>query len=92
MGADQMGDPRGLIMLSPKVSATPVKDNQNLLAIGGFGVAYHCVDVDACTAADVVVYLTVGTVNPVVAKAALESMIKVTHHMRIKDRQLRDAQ
>jgi len=64
MGADQMGDPHGLIVLSPKVSAT----------------------------ADVAVYLAVGAVNPVVAEAALEWMTTLTHHMRIKDRLLRDGQ
>ena len=61
---DQVGDAQGVIVLTPRVTAESVARSDDLLAIGRFGVGYDGVDVAACTAADVVVFITVGRDRP----------------------------
>jgi phosphoglycerate dehydrogenase-like enzyme len=60
-----------------------------LLAVGRFGVGYDSVDVPACTAADVAVFITSGAVDRPVAEATVGWMIALTHHFRTKDRLVR---
>src|SRR5262249_50194166 len=62
----------------------------DLLAIGRFGVGYDSVDVAACTAADVVLLIAAGAVDRSVAEATVTWMLALTHHVRIKDRLLRE--
>jgi phosphoglycerate dehydrogenase-like enzyme len=50
------------------------------------------VDVAACTDADVLVCITVGAVDRPVAEATVGWMIGLTHHMRVKDRLVREGQ
>src|SRR5438876_10329610 len=57
---DQVGDAQGVIVLAPAVTAASVADSRDLLAVGRFGVGFDAVDVAACTAADVVVFITAG--------------------------------
>ena len=68
---DQIGDAQGVIVLTPRVTAESVARSDELLAIGRFGVGYDGVDVAACTAADVAVFITVGATDRSVAEAAL---------------------
>ncbi len=86
---DQFGDAHGLIVLTPKVTAKTVAGAHNLLAVGRFGVGYDTVDVAACTAADVVVYITAGAVDRPVAEATVGWMIALSHNMLMKDRIMR---
>ncbi len=90
IGADQVGDAQGLIVLSPKVTADSVSRADNLLAIGRFGVGYDSVDVAACTESDVAVLITSGAVDRSVAEATLAWMLALTHHVIEKDRLVRD--
>ncbi|MHB8969863.1 MAG: NAD(P)-dependent oxidoreductase [Pirellulaceae bacterium] len=92
LGCDQLGDAHGVIVLTPAVTAETVSQSENLLAIGRFGVGYDAVDVAACTAADVVVFITAGAVDRSVAEATVGWMIAITHHMRIKDQLVRTGQ
>jgi phosphoglycerate dehydrogenase-like enzyme len=62
------------------------------LAVGRFGVGYDAVDVAACTAADVLVFITAGAVDRSVAEATVGWMIALTHRMRIKDQLVRTGQ
>src|SRR5205085_9727906 len=55
IGADQIGDAHGVIVLTPAVTAAGVAAAKNLLVIARFGVGYDAVDVRACTEADVLV-------------------------------------
>jgi phosphoglycerate dehydrogenase-like enzyme len=92
IGADQIGDAQGVVVLTPAVTAASVAQARDLLAIGRFGVGYDAVNVAACTAADVVVFITVGAVDHSVAEATVGWMIALTHHVRIKDLLVRDGQ
>jgi phosphoglycerate dehydrogenase-like enzyme len=90
IGADQIGDARGVVVLTPAVTAASVADARDLLAIGRFGVGYDAVNVAACTEADVVVFITSGAVDHSVAEATVGWMIALTHHIRMKDRLVRE--
>src|SRR5260370_25679379 len=90
IGADQIGDAQGVVVLTPAVTAASVGQSRDLLAIGRFGVGYDAVDVAACTEADVVVFITAGAVDHSVAEATVGWMIALTHHLRVKDMLVRD--
>src|SRR5436190_10617500 len=49
IGADQIGDAQGVIVLTPAVTAESLSNSRELLAVGRFGVGYDAVDVPACT-------------------------------------------
>ncbi|MDE2888191.1 MAG: dehydrogenase [Gemmatimonadota bacterium] len=89
IGAEQVADVQGVVVLTPSVTAETVSASEDLLAIGRFGVGYDSVDVGACTEADVVVFITAGAVDRSVAEATVGWMIGLTHHMRVKDRLVR---
>ena len=63
IGADQVCGANGVIVLTPQVTQDTVSQAEDLLAVGRFGVGYDSVDVAACTAADVLVLITVGAVD-----------------------------
>ena len=86
---EQLAGANGVIVLTPKVTAKSVSEANDLLAVGRFGVGYDSVDVPACTAADVAVFITSGAVDRPVAEAAVGWMIALTHHLRTKDRLVR---
>ncbi len=90
IGADQLAGANGVIVLTPQVTQQTVAAADDLLAIGRFGVGYDSVDVPACTAADVLVLITVGAVDRPVAEATVGWMIGLTHHARVKDRLVRE--
>src|SRR5438067_1489192 len=69
--AEQVGTAQGLIVLTPRVAAESLRAGADLLAVGRFGVGYDTVDVPACTAADVVVFITPGAVDRPVAEATV---------------------
>ncbi len=89
---DQVRRAHGVVVLTPQVTARTFSGNPDLLAIGRFGVGYDSVDVDACTRADVVLYITAGAVNRSVAEATIGWMIALTHHTLVKDRLVRQLQ
>lgn len=92
IGADQIGDAAGVIVLTPRVSAASVSNAGNLLAVGRFGVGYDAVDVNACTQADVLAFITAGAVDRSVAEATIGWILALTHHMRVKDQLVRTGQ
>jgi phosphoglycerate dehydrogenase-like enzyme len=92
IGPDQIDGVQGVIVLTPAVTAETVSRAENLLAIGRFGVGYDAVDVAACTAADVVVFITAGAVDRSVAEATVGWMMALAHHVRVKDRLVRNGQ
>lgn len=85
IGADQVADAQGVIVLSPQVTAQTVSQADELLAVGRFGVGYDTVDVEACTEANVAAFITAGAVDRSVAEATVGWMIALTHHVRAKD-------
>jgi len=86
---EQIDDVQGVIVLTPRVTARSVSRSEKLLAIGRFGVGYDAVDVAACTAADVVVFIAAGAVDHSVAEATVGWLLALTHHVLIKDRLVR---
>ncbi len=90
IGADQLAGANGVIVLTPSVTRETVSNANDLLAIGRFGVGYDAVDVLACSEADVVVFITAGAVDRPVAEAVVGWMIALTHHVRAKDRLVRE--
>jgi phosphoglycerate dehydrogenase-like enzyme len=89
--AEQLRDIHGVVELAPRVTADSLRQADQLLAIGRFGVGYDSVDVEACTAADVLLFITAGAVDRPVAEATVGWMLALTHHLRIKDRLVREA-
>ncbi|MEX2186993.1 MAG: NAD(P)-dependent oxidoreductase [Pirellulales bacterium] len=87
--ADQLRDANAAIVLAPRVTAASVAEAHDLLAIGRFGVGYDSVDVAACTAADVLLFIAAGAVDRSVAEATVGWMLALTHHVRAKDRLVR---
>lgn len=90
IGPDQLADVHGAIVLTPRVTARSLAGNKDFMAIGRFGVGYDSVDVAACTAADVVLFITVGAVDRSVAEATVGWLLALTHHVRVKDRLVRE--
>ncbi len=87
---DQILQANGVIVHAQVVSGETVSKAENLLAIGRFGVGYDAVDVQACTSADVVAFITRGAVDRPVAEATVGWLIALTHHVRVKDQLLRE--
>ncbi len=92
IGADQIGDAQGVIVLTSTVTADTVAHASELLVVARFGVGYDSVNVPACTAADVLVTITVGAVDRPVAEATIGWMIALSHNLRIKDHLVRTGQ
>src|SRR6185369_1655989 len=92
IGADQIGNAHGVIVLTPAVTAASVAKAENLLAVARFGVGYDAVDVRACTEADVLVTITTGAVDRSVAEATVGWMIALCHNFRVKDGLVRTGQ
>ncbi|MBN9120637.1 MAG: hypothetical protein J0I06_16040 [Planctomycetes bacterium] len=87
----QLAGPNGAIVLTPRVTADSLAASSDLIAIGRFGVGYDTVDVAACTAADVLLFIAAGAVDRPVAEATVGWMLALTHHVRTKDRLVREA-
>lgn len=92
VGADQIGNAQGVIVLTSRVTADTVAQAGELLVVARFGVGYDSVNVPACTAADVLVTITVGAVDRPVAEATVGWMIALSHNLRIKDQLVRTGQ
>ncbi len=88
----QLAGASGVIVLSSRVTARSLSASNDLLAIGRFGVGFDSVDVAACTAADVVLFITAGAVDHSVAEATVGWMLALTHHVRVKDQLVREGQ
>lgn len=90
IGGDQLDGANGVIVLSPRVTAASLAKSHDLLAIGRFGVGFDSVDVNACTANDVLLFVAAGAVDRSVAEATVAWMLALSHHMRTKDRLVRE--
>ena len=87
---DQFANVNAAIVLTPRVTAHSLSSSDNLLALARFGVGFDGVDVMACTAADIVLTITTGAVDHSVAEATVGWMLGLTHHLRTKDRLVRE--
>jgi phosphoglycerate dehydrogenase-like enzyme len=78
-----------LISLKPKITAQSLEETTRLCAIGRCGVGYDNVDLDACTARGIAVYITPGGVVRPVAESILLFVLALSHRLTIKDSQVR---
>jgi phosphoglycerate dehydrogenase-like enzyme len=88
---EQLTGVHGALVLSSRVTPHTLSAADDLLAIARFGVGYDSVDVPACTAADVVLCITAGAVDYSVAEATVGWLLALTHHLRTKDRLVRES-
>jgi phosphoglycerate dehydrogenase-like enzyme len=79
-----------LICLGPKITAASLSRADHLIAVARFGVGYDSVDVNACTQADVALFIAAGAVNHSVAEAILGWMLALGHHLKQKDQLTRE--
>ncbi|MEO8270482.1 MAG: NAD(P)-dependent oxidoreductase [Aureliella sp.] len=89
IGADQLSNCHASLVLTPRVTAKSLEGCEDLIAISRFGVGYDGVDVDACTANNVLVMTTPGAVDRPVAEATIGWMLALSHRMLQKDRLVR---
>ncbi len=90
VGNYQLSGLQGLITMNASITADSVSKAQDLLAIARFGVGYDDIDVRACTEADVAFFTMPGAVDRSMAEATVGWMIALSHHVRIKDRLVRE--
>jgi phosphoglycerate dehydrogenase-like enzyme len=90
IGPDQLAGMHGAVVLTPRVTAHSLSASHDLIGLGRFGVGFDSVDVAACTAADVAIFITTGAVDYSVAEATVGWMLALVHHVRIKDKLVRE--
>jgi len=87
---EQLRGLNGVVVLTPRVTAESLKLADELLVVARFGVGYDGVDGAACTARDVALTITTGAVDRPVAEATIGWMLALTHHIKAKDRLVRE--
>jgi phosphoglycerate dehydrogenase-like enzyme len=87
---EQLVGLHGIMVLTPRVTARSLERAADLLLLARFGVGYDSVDVAACTARQVAVTITAGAVDRPVAEATIAWLLALTHHVRMKDRLVRE--
>ena len=78
-----------IVIADQPVTASLVAGATRLRLVARFGVGYDNVDVDACTAAGILVSITPDGVRRPVATAAVTMMLALLHRVREKDLQVR---
>lgn len=86
---DQLRNYDVLISLKPRIAATSLEGVERLCAIGRCGVGYDNVDLAACTANDIAVYITPGGVVRPVAESIVLFVLALSHNLVLKDRLVR---
>ncbi len=87
---DQLRDYDAVISLAPRYTADSLRGVERLTGLFRCGVGYDFVDVEACTANDVALFITAGAVNHSVAEATITWMLALSHRLVDKDRLLRE--
>jgi len=78
-----------LISLKPRVTEASLIGVERLCAIGRCGVGYDNVDIHACTARDIAVYITPEGVTRPMAESIVLLVLALSHNLVRKDRLLR---
>ncbi len=89
---EQLEGVYGAIVMDAGIDSNSISQCKDLLAIARFGVGYNDIDVQACTAADIVFFNAVGGVERSMAEATVGWMIALSHHFRMKDLLVRSGQ
>jgi phosphoglycerate dehydrogenase-like enzyme len=88
-GPEQVRDLDVLISLKPRVTAGSLEGVERLCAIGRCGVGYDNVDLAACTARDIAVFITPTAVMRPVAESIVLFVLALSHNLVLKDRWVR---
>jgi phosphoglycerate dehydrogenase-like enzyme len=86
---DQIRDYDGVISLKPRYTPESFRGVERLTAIGRFGVGYEMVDLDACTDADVMLFITPDGVRRPVAGGVVALMLALCRKLFVKDNLVR---
>jgi D-3-phosphoglycerate dehydrogenase len=78
-----------LLSLGPRVSAASLAGVDRLCAVGRCGVGFDNVDLDACTAADVALFITPKAVARPMAESIVLFILALSHGLVAKDRRTR---
>ncbi len=78
-----------ILSLGPQVTAASIEGVERLCAVGRCGVGYDNVDLDACTAADIAVYITPNAVATTMAESVVLFILALSHRLVAKDRMVR---
>jgi phosphoglycerate dehydrogenase-like enzyme len=89
-GPDQLSGYDVIISLKPRVTAASLEGVERLCAIGRCGVGYDNVDLDACTAHDVAVFITPDAVVRPVAQSIVLLVLALSHNLVLKNRLTRE--
>jgi phosphoglycerate dehydrogenase-like enzyme len=74
-----------VVLLGERIGPRSLAEQSRLLAIARWGVGYDAIDLDACTAHDVCVFITPEGVRRPVAIATLTLLLALTLKLRQKD-------
>ena len=85
----QLASYDAVLSLVPRVAAASLEGADRLCAVGRCGVGYDNVDLDACTAADVAVYITPNAVARPMGESIVLFVLAVSHRLVAKDRLVR---
>ena len=86
----QLADADVVISLKPKVTRASLAGVERLCAIGRCGVGYDNVDLAACTANNIAVFITPTAVVRPVAESIVLLTLALSHRLVAKDRMVRD--
>lgn len=86
---EQLRDFDVVISLKPRVTADSLRGVERLCAIGRCGVGYDNVDLVACTANNIAVYITPTAVMRPVAESVVLFVLALSHNLVLKDRLIR---
>ncbi|HUS07613.1 MAG TPA: NAD(P)-dependent oxidoreductase [Bryobacteraceae bacterium] len=89
-GSDQLKDYDVIVSLKPRVTAASLEGVDRLCAIGRCGVGYDNVDLEACTARDIAVFITPDAVVRPVAQSIVLFVLALSHNLVLKDRMMRE--
>jgi D-3-phosphoglycerate dehydrogenase len=81
---EQIAGYDGVIALGGLYTATTLAGNSRLAVIGRYGVGYDNVDTDACTGADVMLFITPDGVRRPVASSIMTLMLALSHRLMEK--------
>ncbi len=86
---DQLRDYDVIISLKPRFTPTSLEGVERLCAIGRCGVGFDNVDLEACTARDIAVFITPDAVVRPVAESIVLFVLALSHNLVVKDRLVR---
>ncbi len=79
----------GIISLAPRFTRATFEGADRLTAIGRFGVGYEMIDLEACTDANVMLFITPEAVKRPVAESILTWMLMLSKKAVLKDQLVR---